>query len=55
MDAAKEIRQIAGEVYAIVYMDFRKDIDLMVRCFKEVGIEDVRVYHGKLRKKTKKE
>lgn len=54
MDAAKELSTIVGEEYAIVYMDFRKDVELMVSCLKDVGIEDVRAYHGQLLQKDKK-
>ena len=55
LDTAKEIRRIAGEEYAIVYMDFVKDVELMVRSLKDAGVEDVRAYHGKMLQKDKKE
>ena len=54
LDTAKEIRRIAGEEYAIVYMDFVKDVELMVRSLKDAGVEDVRAYHGKMLQKDKK-
>lgn len=41
--------------YAIVYMDFRKDVDLLVDSIKEAGIEDVKAFHGSLISKVKKE
>ena len=53
MDTAKEIIQSVGDNYAIVYVDFRKDVDFMVNCLKDVGIEDSRVYHGKSPQKAK--
>ena len=48
MDVAKEIHNIIGEEYAIVYMDFKKDVELMVTCLKDSGVEYVRAYHGGL-------
>ena len=54
MDVANEIRRIVGDDYAIVYMDFTKDVDLMVSCLKEAGIEDTQAYHGKLTQKEKR-
>ena len=41
--------------YAIVYMDFRKDVELLVDNIKEEGIEDVKAYHGNLSSEVKKE
>ena len=55
MDTAREISRIVGDEYAVVYMDFRKDVDFMVKCLKDVGIEDARAYHGKLTQKDNKE
>ena len=55
MDTAREISRIVGDEYAVVYMDFRKDVDFMVNCLKDAGIEDARAYHGKLTQKDKKE
>ena len=41
--------------YAIVYMDFKKDVDLLVENLKESGIEDAKAYHGGLKTDVKKE
>ena len=37
MDTAREISRIVGDEYAVVYMDFRKDVDFMVKCLRMQG------------------
>ena len=36
---AKEISRIVREDYAIVYIDFVKDVELMVRSLKDIGLK----------------
>ena len=51
MDVANEM---VGEEYAIVYLDFRKEVDLLISCLKEAGIQDAQAYHGKPSQKEKR-
>ena len=45
---AKDIKNISGEEYAIVYMDFRSDVELMTSSLKLLlGEENVRPYYGR--------
>ena len=45
---AKEIKNISGEEYAIVYMDFRSDVEKMTSSLKLLlGEENVRPYYGR--------
>ena len=41
--------------YAIVYMDFKKDVDLLVESLKREGLDDTKAYHGSLSTERKKE
>ncbi len=52
---AQNIVKTVQSDYAIVYMDFRKDVELLVDSIKEAGIQDVKAYHGSLRSEVKKE
>ena len=45
---AKQLQATIQDEYAIVYMDFKNDVKLMVESLKAAGIEDVRAYHGGL-------
>lgn len=45
---ARQIASAVNEEYAIVYMDFKKDVEVMVKSLKEAGIQDVKAYHGSL-------
>ena len=43
---AKDKKNISGEEYAIVYMDFRSDVELMMSLLKlRLGKENVRPYY----------
>ena len=46
-DVAQEVYSLVGQNYAIVYVDFKNDVEKMVASLKECGIEDVKGYHGK--------
>jgi ATP-dependent DNA helicase RecQ len=48
MDPARQIHDLFGEEYGIVYIDFKRDVELMCKCLKEAGAGDVRAYHGGL-------
>ena len=50
---ARQIASIVNEEYAIVYMDFKKDVEVMVKSLKEAGIQDVKAYHGSLQHQQK--
>lgn len=54
-NVAQYIVKTVQSDYAIVYMDFRKDVDLLVDSIKEAGIEDVKAFHGSLSSEVKKE
>ena len=47
-ECATDIKNISGDEYAIVYMDFRSDVELMTSSLKLLlGEENVRPYYGK--------
>ena len=46
-DVAKEIYSLVGENYAIVYVDFKNDVEKMVESLKACGVEDAKGYHGR--------
>lgn len=48
ISVAKQLAETIQDDYAIVYMDFKNDVKLMVESLKTAGIEDVRAYHGSL-------
>ena len=45
---AKQLVSAIQDDFAIVYMDFKKDVDKMVHSLKEAGINEVKAYHGSL-------
>ena len=45
---AKQLVSAIQEDYAIIYMDFKNDVNLMVESLKSAGLEDVKAYHGGL-------
>lgn len=47
-DTSRQISELLADEYGIVYMDFKKDVELMLRCLKESGKLDARAYHGGL-------
>jgi RecQ family ATP-dependent DNA helicase len=53
-NVAEHIVKTIQDDYAIVYMDFKKDVDLLVENLKEAGIEDTTAYHGGLKTDVKK-
>ena len=46
-DVAQEVYSLVGENYAIVYVDFKNDVEKMVESLKACGMEDVKGYHGR--------
>lgn len=50
---AKQLVATIQEDYAIVYMDFKNDIKLMVESLKAAGLQDVKAYHGSLQNDAK--
>ena len=54
-NVAQYIVKTVQSDYAIIYMDFRKDVDLLVDSIKEAGIQDVKAFHGSLSSEVKKE
>ena len=48
MDTSRQIRDLIGDEFGIVYMDFKKDVELMLSCLKEGNNLDARAYHGGL-------
>ena len=48
MDTSRQIRDLLGDEFGIVYMDFKKDVELMLSCLKEGNDLDARAYHGGL-------
>ena len=46
-DVAQEICSMVGHNYAIVYVDFKNDVEKLVETLKECGVEDVKRYHGR--------
>ena len=45
---AKQLVAAIQEDFAIVYMDFKKNVEKMVQSLKEAGINEVKSYHGSL-------
>lgn len=45
---AKQLVAAIQDDFAIVYMDFKKDVEKMVQSLKEAGIDEVKSYHGSL-------
>ena len=44
---AMDVKNITGDEYAIVYMDFRSDVELMTSSLKlQIGDENVKPYYG---------
>lgn len=52
---AENIVNTFQDDYAIVYMDFKKDVDFLVENLKEASIEDTMAYHGGLKAEVKRE
>ena len=48
MDTSRQIRDLLADEYGIVYMDFKRDVELMLTCLKESCALDARAYHGGL-------
>ena len=48
MDTSRKIRDLLADEYGIVYMDFKRDVELMLTCLKESCALDARAYHGGL-------
>lgn len=48
MDTSRQISDLLVDEYGIVYMDFKRDVELMLRCLQESGKHDARGYHGGL-------
>lgn len=46
-DVAQETYSLVGENYAIVYVDFKNDVEKMVESLKACGAEDTKGYHGR--------
>ena len=55
IDASRQISNLLAEEYGIVYMDFKKDVELMLICLKESCALDARAYHGGLSHNEKME
>ena len=55
MDASRQISDLLAEEYGIVYMNFKKEVELMLTCLKESGALDARAYHGGLSHNEKME
>ncbi|KAK2571595.1 ATP-dependent helicase SGS1 [Acropora cervicornis] len=55
MDASRQISGLLAEEYGIVYMHFKKDVELMLICLKESCSIDARAYHGGLSHNEKME
>lgn len=52
---ARQIVKLLGKEYLIVYMDFKKDVEMLTDCLKKAGMEDVKSYHGGMPLKKKKD
>lgn len=52
-EVAKEIANMINDHYAIVYMDFKVDVERLVKGLKKAGLSDVKAYHGRLSSKIK--
>ena len=48
MDTSRQISDLLGNEFGIVYMDFKKDVELMLSCLKEHNKLDAKAYHGGL-------
>ena len=55
MDTSRQIRDLLADEYGIVYMDFKRDVELMLTCLKESCALDARAYHGGLSHQEKME
>lgn len=51
-DLAKELVNTMHD-YAIVYMDFKVDVERFVKGLIKAGLHDVKVYHGKMSSEMK--
>ena len=52
-EVAKEIANMINDDYAIVYMDFKVDVERLVKGLKKAGLSDVKAYHGRLSSEMK--
>ena len=50
---AKELASTIQDDYAIVYMDFKVDVERFVKGLIKAGLHDVKAYHGKLSREMK--
>lgn len=48
METSRQIGDLLGEEYGIIYMDFKRDVELMLSCLEECGKCDAKGYHGGL-------
>jgi len=54
LKTAEQLKSIINDDYAIVYMDFKKDVDLMVNLLTKLEMYDVKAYHGGLTAQQKR-
>ena len=47
-DVAKKLADTIHEDYAIIYMDFKVDVERLVKGLMKAGLTDVKAYHGGL-------
>ena len=52
-EVAKEIANMINDDYAIVYMDFKVDVERLVKGLKKAGVSAVKAYHGRLSSEMK--
>ena len=52
-DLAKELVSTIQDDYAIVYMDFKVDVERFVKGLIKAGLHDVKAYHGKMSSEMK--
>ena len=52
-EVAKKIANMINDDYAIVYMDFKVDVERLVKELKKAGLSDVKAYHGRLSSEMK--
>ena len=52
-EVANELANIIQGDYAIIYMDFKIDVERLVKELIKAGMSDVKAYHGGLRSEMK--
>lgn len=52
-DLAKELLNTIQDDYAIVYMDFKVDVECFVKGLKKAGLHYVKAYHEKISSEMK--